>query len=194
MNLIFLFLPSCFPYSGAGLFLNNFFSQSASFPVSGVRNMNRGDGPRQPRRTAPGARSAPGRWRRFTRYVSLPRQSSRRQDGYHGSGAVFITQAPTLPHRGTLGGGRRAFFICGAAIATQPFPHFQNAFQQVNRLFSPPENDPGRTYIRSMTNGRFASNCRPRSLGSGQDQAFAAHRERVDGHAATGQCLPLARP
>jgi len=32
-------------------------------------------------------------------------------NGIRGSGAVFITQAPTLPHRGTLGDGRRAFFI-----------------------------------------------------------------------------------
>src|SRR5262245_33962090 len=61
----------------------------------------------------PGALHAGGDGSRVT-CRSLPRQSSGRQNGIHGPGAVFFaqfTQAPTLPHRGTLGGGRRAFFI-----------------------------------------------------------------------------------
>ncbi len=36
----------------------------------------------------------------------------------------FSTQAPTLPHRGTLGGGRRAFFIYGPASRTSTASSF----------------------------------------------------------------------
>jgi hypothetical protein len=66
----------------------------------------------KPRLTASSAGNAPGRRLTVRIYRLIPASATVGPAARHrGSGAVFITQAPTLPHRGTLGGGRRAFFL-----------------------------------------------------------------------------------
>lgn len=43
----------------------------------------------------------------------------------------FSTQAPTLPHRGTLGGGRRAFFIYDPASRSSTASSFRKRLASI---------------------------------------------------------------
>src|SRR5262249_3662562 len=115
-------------------------------------------------------------------FRSLPRQSSGRRPAFAARGQAFLTQAPTLPHSGTLGGGRRAFFIFGPETIPLPL-HSEKTSSQASRSVFGRETGPGQSCIRNTTICRFESSYRHRLSESEPRLDLAAHKGRADGHA-----------